>query len=49
MHGIISGRLRPPHEVLGMKARLVIMWLVVGVPLLWGTYETLLKAMKLFQ
>jgi len=25
------------------------MWLIVGVPLLWGVYETLQNAMKLFQ
>ncbi len=32
-----------------MKARLIILWLIVGVPLLWGVVETLLNAMKLFQ
>lgn len=31
-----------------MKFRLVIMWLVVGVPLLWGVYKTVQNAMKLF-
>ncbi len=31
-----------------MNLRLLIMWLVVGVPLLWGVYETLQNAMKLF-
>ena len=24
-------------------------WLVVGVPLAWGVYRTLLQALKLFQ
>jgi hypothetical protein len=24
-------------------------WTVVGMPLLWGVYETLLNAMKLFK
>ena len=32
-----------------MRLRLLAMWLIVGVPLLWGVYETLLNAMKLFQ
>lgn len=31
-----------------MKLRLLVMWLVVGVPLLWGVYKTLQNAMKLF-
>jgi hypothetical protein len=32
-----------------MKARLIILWLVVGIPLLWGVMKTLQNAMKLFQ
>ena len=32
-----------------MKVRLLIMWLIVGAPLLWGVYKTLQNAMKLFQ
>jgi hypothetical protein len=32
-----------------MKLRLVVLWLIVGVPLAWGVYRTLLNAMKLFQ
>jgi hypothetical protein len=32
-----------------MKARLVIMWLVVGIPLAWGAWNTLVNALKLFQ
>jgi len=32
-----------------MRFRLLTMWLIVGAPLLWGVYETLLNAMKLFQ
>jgi hypothetical protein len=32
-----------------MKARLVIMWVAVGIPLLWGVYETLQKALQLFR
>jgi hypothetical protein len=31
-----------------MKLRLLVMWLIVGVPLLWGVYKTLQNAMKLF-
>lgn len=32
-----------------MKARLLILWLVVGLPLLWGVMKTLGNALKLFQ
>ena len=32
-----------------MNARLVVMWVVVGIPLLWGVYETLQKALQLFR
>jgi hypothetical protein len=31
-----------------MRLRLLVMWLIVGVPLLWGVYKTLQNAMKLF-
>jgi hypothetical protein len=31
-----------------MKARGIILWLAVGVPLLWGVFKTLQNAMKLF-
>ena len=31
-----------------MKLRLLVMWLMVGVPLLWGVYKTIQNAMKLF-
>jgi len=31
-----------------MKLRLLVMWLIVGVPLLWGVYKTIQNAMKLF-
>jgi len=34
----------PPVPV----ARLAVAWLVVGIPLIYGVYETLLKAVKLF-
>jgi hypothetical protein len=29
--------------------RLLIMWLIVGLPLFWGVYKTLQNAMNLFQ
>jgi hypothetical protein len=32
-----------------MKGRLVILWVVVGIPLLWGVMKTLENAFKLFQ
>jgi hypothetical protein len=32
-----------------MKGRLIILWVVVGIPLLWGVMETLKNALKLFQ
>lgn len=32
-----------------MKLRLGLMWLAVGIPLLWGTFKTLQNALKLFQ
>jgi hypothetical protein len=28
---------------------LLVAWVVVGVPLAWGVYNTLLNSMKLFQ
>jgi hypothetical protein len=32
-----------------MKARLAVLWLAVGIPLLWGVMKTLENALKLFQ
>ena len=32
-----------------MIGRLVILWIVVGIPLAWGVMKTLANAMKLFQ
>jgi len=31
-----------------MKARGIILWLAVGIPLLWGVLKTLENAVKLF-
>jgi hypothetical protein len=32
-----------------MKGRLIFLWLVVGLPLLWGVIKTLENALKLFK
>jgi hypothetical protein len=32
-----------------MKGRLIFLWVLVGIPLLWGVLKTLQNAMKLFQ
>jgi hypothetical protein len=32
-----------------MKARIAIAWIIVGVPLLWGVSQTLIKSLALFQ
>jgi hypothetical protein len=32
-----------------MKGRLLLLWLVVGLPLAWGVFKTLQNALKLFQ
>jgi len=29
--------------------QVVLAWLLVGVPLVWGVWKTILNAMKLFQ
>jgi hypothetical protein len=29
--------------------QLVLAWLLVGIPLVWGVWKTVLNAMKLFQ
>lgn len=29
--------------------RLLVAWAIVGIPLAWGVYNTLLNSMKLFQ
>jgi hypothetical protein len=30
-------------------AQVVLAWLLVGIPLLWGVYKTILNALPLFQ
>ena len=32
-----------------MNVRLILLWVLVGIPLLWGLLKTLENAMKLFQ
>lgn len=32
-----------------MKAKLLVLWVAVGIPLVWGVLKTLDNAMKLFQ
>ena len=32
-----------------MKGRLIVLWVVVGIPLLWGVMKTLESALKLFE
>jgi hypothetical protein len=32
-----------------MKGKLLVLWVLVGIPLLWGVMKTLDNAMKLFQ
>jgi hypothetical protein len=32
-----------------MNVRLIVLWVLVGIPLLWGVMKTLDNAMKLFQ
>lgn len=32
-----------------MKVRFLVLWLIVGVPLLWGLGKTVQNALKLFQ
>jgi hypothetical protein len=32
-----------------MKGKLIVLWVLVGIPLLWGVLKTLDNAMKLFQ
>jgi hypothetical protein len=31
-----------------MKLKAIVLWLAVGLPLLWGVYKTLQNAMALF-
>ena len=32
-----------------MNLRLIVLWILVGIPLVWGVMKTLDNAMKLFQ
>ena len=37
------------NEPRSSPVRIAIAWLIVGVPLLWGVWETVKKSMALFQ
>jgi hypothetical protein len=37
-----------PNDKKSAKSTLVLAWLAVGLPLLWGVVETLQKAVKMF-
>jgi hypothetical protein len=32
-----------------MKGRMIVLWIAVGIPLLWGVLSTLQNAMNLFR
>jgi hypothetical protein len=32
-----------------MNGRLIVLWILVGIPLVWGVMKTLENAIKLFQ
>ncbi len=32
-----------------MRARTVLLWVIVAIPLAWGVFNTLQNALKLFQ
>jgi hypothetical protein len=40
---------QPPGERSGQWGLVVLAWVLVGVPLLWGVWNTLLKAAALFK
>ena len=40
---------RGPAEVPGQWGTVALAWVLVGVPLLWGVWNTLLKAAALFR
>jgi hypothetical protein len=43
-------KIEPPSEVgSGQWGLVAVAWLLVGVPLLWGVWNTLLKAAALFR
>ena len=38
-----------PREHFSMNVRLIVLWILVGIPLLWGVLNSLESAMKLFK
>jgi hypothetical protein len=45
----VSKETRPGAEGAGQWGAVVLAWVLVGVPLLWGVWNTLLKAAALFR
>ena len=41
--------MNPPQDEHGTGIKLIVVWVLVGVPLLWGVAQTLANAMKLFR
>ncbi len=40
---------QPPHQPSRSAGPLILAWLVVGLPLVWGVIQTLFKATALFR
>ncbi len=45
----VTDELRPTDRGTGQWGLVLLAWALVGVPLLWGVWNTLLKAVTLFQ
>ncbi|HEY3902262.1 MAG TPA: hypothetical protein VGM54_26850 [Chthoniobacter sp.] len=39
----------PPSNLKGQAIQLIVYWLVVGIPLVWGIWKTAVKLPALFQ
>ena len=48
-HAAESRQQRPLAAATSSPLGLFLAWALVGIPLLWGVYQTLLNAMKLFK
>jgi len=46
---VTESRTRGDVDPTGGRVALVVAWLLVGVPLAWGVYETVVKSMALFE
>jgi hypothetical protein len=40
---------QPPSHLKGQGVQLLVYWLVVGIPLVWGIWKTAVKLPALFQ